>query len=194
MIVAFFDFDGTITKKDTLIDFAIYCKGRGVLIKILLINLHWVVGYKLQWISGHKIKEIFLTQLFKGISKTELKRKGQAYCENKLPNILSKKALDKIKWHQEQKHKVIVVTASSYSWVQPFCDVLKVDLIATNLMFEKEKFTGKLQGKNCIGVEKVNRIIHYLKDDKITYSYGYGNSKGDNEMLAFSDEKYYNFF
>jgi phosphoserine phosphatase len=65
-------------------------------------------------------------------------------------------------------------------------------VIATELDFKDSIFTGKLLSRNCYGIEKVKRIQNYLATQAgFIYSYGYGNSVGDYELLDFVDEGYF---
>lgn len=194
MIVAFFDFDGTITRRDTFIDFAIHVHGKKKVVKALFLHFFSVIGYKLGWVSGHVMKEKLLTYFFKEMSEKVFINHGKEYCQKKLPKHIRNKALEKIKWHQSQQHKVVMVTASLETWTQPFCDALGIALIATKIKIKNQKLTGELLGENCIGVEKVKRIKQEFQLEDMIDSYAYGNSVGDKEMLAFANKAYYKVF
>ena len=64
MTVAFFDFDHTITTKDSFLDFIAYVKGRRALYKAMLRLALPSIGYKLGWVSGATIKERYLNLFF----------------------------------------------------------------------------------------------------------------------------------
>ncbi|MDY8135845.1 HAD family hydrolase [Aquimarina sp. 2201CG5-10] len=194
MIIAFFDFDGTITKKDSFLDFVKFTHGKRKLqLGLLLYSIH-ILFYKLNWFPGQRMKELFLKHYYKGLSKNKFKQLGVDYCNRQLPNIIHAKALKRIQWHKEQKHKVVVITASLSQWIQPWCDDLDIDLISTEAEIIDGKVTGKLNGKNCNGPEKVSRIKETFDFKSITYSYAYGNSSGDKELLAIANEKFYQYF
>lgn len=194
MIVAFFDFDGTITKKDTFLDFVAFTHGKKKMVKGILRYFITALGYKLGMVSGHTIKEKLLTYFYQNFSAVQMESLGHSYCDNQLPLTIRKKALEQIHWHKKQGHKVVVVTASISYWVAPWCKELGIDLLATNAEVKGEVLTGKLLGKNCIRQEKVNRIKKAYNLESITYSYGYGNSRGDRELLEMVDKKEYRFF
>lgn len=194
MIVAFFDFDGTITKKDSFLDFVKFTHGKFKLRLGLFLYIFQILGYQLKWVSGQKIKEIFLTHYYKGVSEDQFKELGMRYCNSKLSEIIHTKALKRIEWHKNQGHHVVVVTASLSQWIKPWCDQLEIDLIATEIEIRDQQLTGKLKGKNCNGSEKVLRIKYIYDLDTVTYSYAYGNSSGDKELLAIADEKFYKYF
>ena len=54
--IAFFDFDGTITTKDTLLEFIKFSKGNLLFYAGFLLNLHFLVAYKLKIISNQAAK------------------------------------------------------------------------------------------------------------------------------------------
>ena len=54
--------------------------------------------------------------------------------------------------------------------------------------------TGKFQGKNCFGPEKVSRIKNKFDLKKVKKIYAYGDSTGDSEMLELADYKYLKYF
>lgn len=194
MIVAFFDFDGTITKKDSFLNFVAFTEGRSKMLKGVFIHFVSILGYILGLISGHKIKEKLLTYFYKGRSKEVLTELGIQYANTQLNTIIRPKARERIMWHKEQGHKVVIVTASISQWIKPWCEGLNIKYIATEIDIVNHLITGKLKGNNCIGLEKVTRIQKEYDISAMKYIYAYGNSKGDKELLNIANEKYYRFF
>lgn len=194
MIVAFFDFDHTITTKDSFIDFAHFVKGKKAFNKVIVDNLFKVVGYKLGIVSGGKIKEVFLKALFKGMSEEEFKKKGREYAEKCIPKITNPKAIERLQWHKQQGHHIVIVTASINFWIQPWTNTQQFDLIATQIEVVENKITGCLKGENCNGSEKVRRIRERYDLSQISDSYAYGDSKGDKEMLQLAKRSFFRYF
>jgi len=194
MIIALFDFDGTITKKDSFLDFVAFTEGYPKMLKGVLVHLIPVLGYKLGWISGHQIKEKLLTYFYKGRPEGVLAELGVQYANTVLNAIIRPKAIDRIRWHKDQGHEVVVVTASISQWIKPWCDHLSIKHITTEIDVVNNLITGKLSGENCIGPEKVVRIQNEYDLNALEYIYAYGNSKGDKELLDIANEKYYRFF
>jgi HAD superfamily phosphoserine phosphatase-like hydrolase len=111
-----------------------------------------------------------------------------------LNNIVKPKAIDKIKYYINQGHKVVIVTASIECWLRVWCDNNNLELIATKLEVKNKTITGKFETKNCYGPEKVNRINEVYNLSDYDYIYAYGDSRGDKEMLAIADKRYYKYF
>lgn len=188
-----FDFDGTITKNDTYVDFFLRSFGAWFLIKKIIFNFLKVIGLYLKK-DKSDLKE-FLTFLFlKDKNQTELHTMAQNYFKENQNRILYKSALQKIKSIQFEKDSTIfIVSASLDLWLMHFSQHLKTDLICTELAFENEKYKG-FKTKNCNGKEKVNRIQKEIKLSNFDSIIAYGNSKGDKEMFKLAHHHYYQFF
>ena len=85
------------------------------------------------------------------------------------PNILKK-----LKWHQEQNHLTVLISASLDIYKNLWEEKHNFDYIeATKLKSNKNKFTGEIDGKNCHGIEKVNRLNKIFNNDFKNYqTYG----------------------
>lgn len=189
--IAFFDFDGTITSKDTLAEIIKYAKGKPAYFFGLIILSPVIIAYKLKLLSNHKAKEIMLQYFFKGMLLTNFNALCSDFTKNKLPSLLRKEALRTIRNHIENRTKVVVVSASPLNWVKPWCDQFNIDCIATCLEVKDEKITGKISGRNCSGQEKVNHITNNYQLKTYSDIYAYGDTPGDLPMLALSTHKFY---
>ena len=194
MEISFFDFDGTITNKDSLADFIIYAIGDFSYYKGLLILSPMLLAYKLKIIPNHIAKQKLISYFFKGWDIRDFQKITKSYSKEKIVEIVRPKAIERIKWHQEKGHKIVVVSASMEGWLQGWCKSYNLELIGTKLEVSNNKITGKFATENCYGIEKVNRIKenYILEDYDIIYAYG--DSYGDKEMLSIADKKYYKYF
>ena len=189
--IALFDFDGTITTKDTFIEFTKYSVGD---IKFFLGVLYlspMLIAFKLKLIPNYKAKEYMLSYFFKGIEEDKFKELATNYSLNKIDNIVRKRALQEIKQHKKNGVKVVIVSASIECWLKPWCKRENLELISTKLEFINGKFSGRLLTKNCYGIEKVNRIKEQYNLKEFKTIYGYGDSSGDKDMLSISTKSYY---
>ena len=189
--LALFDFDGTITTKDTLIDFIQFAKGKRSFFLGITILSPMLIAYKLKLIKNYKAKEYMLSYFFKDISKEEFNKIAKEYSLNHIQNILREDAIKRIKWHKDRAHKIVIVSASIECWIKPWCDKNSIAVLSTKLDFKNNKFTGKFATKNCYGKEKVNRVKSIYKLEEFEYIYAYGDSKGDKEMLFIANKSFY---
>ncbi len=190
MNIALFDFDGTITEKDSMFQFIRFAKGKVNYFFGLLFLSPVFMAFKFGFIPNWRGKEILLSYFFKGTKEADLIKLGAEFAEKVIPLIVKPEAIDEIDKHKKSGSKIVVVTASFPIWVQPWCDSSQIELIATNYEVVDGKFTGIIKGLNCHGPEKGRRIreLYDLKSfDKI---FAYGNSPADHEMLNLADEKF----
>ena len=151
----------------------------------------WLLAMKLKLISNSSAKQRLLTFFFGQMSVTDFEQKCNMFIKEKLPALLRPDALVEIKKHQLNNVQVVVVSASPQNWINGWCAVNNILCIATKLEVLDGKITGQIDGNNCYGEEKVNRInaVFDLRDyDNI---FCYGDTKGDKPMLKLATFAYY---
>ena len=189
--VAFFDFDGTITDRDSFIDFIIFYHGKFSAYVGLLRLFPILLAYKLKLLPNWRAKEIVLTHFFQG----EPIEKFQQYCDQyaweRIPQITRVGALQAIQKHHELGNDIYLVSASLENWLSAWCNRKGLKLIGSRLETKEGRVTGKLVGKNCYGPEKVVRIRQEVTLHKYQDIYCYGDSSGDRELLQLADHAYY---
>mgnify|MGYP003992098247 CR=1 FL=1 len=190
-IIALFDFDGTITTDDSLIRFIRFVVGDLKTLWGMVFLSPMLVVYKLKLIPNYKAKQMMLSYFFKGMDKQQFQKIAEEYSLKHIDTILRPKAMEKITWHKELGHKVIVVSASIECWIRPWCDQNGLDLIATKIEVKDGLITGKFLTKNCYGIEKASRVKEAYNLDDYDYIYAYGDSRGDKELLELADKSFY---
>jgi HAD-superfamily subfamily IB hydrolase, TIGR01490 len=191
MKLALFDFDGTISRKDSMIDFIQFAMGKPRYYWGLIRKSPMLLSYLLKQTANSDAKQAFMAHYFSHYPTDKFEILAQKYAEKKLPAIIRPKALERIQWHQAQKHKVVIISASAEDWLKPWAEGIKVDLIASQLDKNGGFISGHLKGNNCHGAEKVARLKQYLNINDYSCIYAYGDSPGDKEMLALADDAHY---
>jgi len=189
--LALFDFDGTITTDDSLIKFIRFVIGDIKFVAGMAVMSPMLTAYKLKLIPNYKAKQYMLSYFFKGISEEKFVKVANEYSLKHIDTILRPKAMKKITWHKEQRHKVVIVSASIECWLKPWCDKNNLDLIATKIEVKDNIITGKFSTKNCYGIEKANRVQEQYNLNDYDHIYAYGDSRGDKELLELADESFY---
>ncbi|NEZ64926.1 HAD family hydrolase [Leptolyngbyaceae cyanobacterium CCMR0082] len=193
--IAVFDFDGTLTTQDSFVPFLRWTHGWRRLVIGLMRHSSAVLSYGMKRCSNQTIKEILLTEFYKGWSIERLKTAAADYAHHYLPKLVDPDALERLHWHQRQGHQIILVSATLEIYLQPWMKTLPIDhLLATRLEHQGGSVTGKLSGENCYGPEKVKRLERLLGDLQQYYIYAYGDGQGDRELLEAANEPYYRFF
>jgi len=189
--IALVDFDGTITTDDSLIMFIRFVVGDTKFAIGMVALSPMLTTYKLKLIPNYKAKQYMLSYFFKGMTEEKFMQVANEYSLKHIDTILRAKAMEKIAWHKEQGHKIVIVSASIECWLKPWCDKHALDLIATKLEIKGGTVTGKFLSKNCYGIEKANRVHKQYNLDDYDHIYAYGDSRGDKELLALADESFY---
>lgn len=191
MTIAFFDFDGTITNRDTLWEIIRYHRGRAAMYAGMIQLLPALLRFKLKMLSAQEIKEQVLAYFFSEMPAADFTAGCESFCREMLPSLVRPQALAAIRKHRELGHHVVVVTASAQDWVAPWCRTENMICLGTRLEVKNNLITGKILGLNCNGEEKVHRIRSAYNLENFSEIYAYGDSKGDKPMLALAQHASY---
>lgn len=200
-----YDFDGTVTKSDTLILFIKYCYGTWHLIEALILFSPLLVLMKLHIINNGKMKERLFGYFFHGMPLEEFNRKCDSFARQNKRNIMRESIVCRIKCAVEEHIPVFIVSASIDNWVIPFFydsnriysldNDKPVKIIGTQVEVEDGVLTGRFSTPNCYGAEKVRRLKEALpdlaNDRSHFYIFAFGDSRGDKEMLEYADKGSY---
>lgn len=193
--IAAFDFDGTITRKDTLIEFLRFAGGNARLYTVFALYSPLLVLMKLKLYSNQKAKEKIFAHYFEGMPIAQFDDICRRFIEQKGEALIYADAKAQIAKHKEQGDEVVIISASIENWVCHFADALRADkLLATQVEVQEGKLTGRFLTVNCYGKEKVNRLLSVYPERNKYYLIAYGDSRGDKELLQFADESHYKQF
>ena len=195
LTLAVFDFDGTIIRKDSLLEFIRFTKGNLLFYSSFLLFSPLLMAMKLKWLPNWKVKQLLFTYLFQGVNIKVFDDWGNDFIAV-IDKMLYPKALDTLKRHRENGDKIIIISASIENWIKPWAVRNGVDMIlATKIEINKTgALTGRFLTKNCYGQEKVNRLLEMFPNKDLYYLVAYGDSRGDRELIELADEGFYNKF
>ena len=188
-----FDFDGTLTYKDTMFLYLKFYNASKFRIQFIK-HIPLFTLLKLNLLDAEKVKKSFISSILKGQNKSKIQKKAQEFFDQYYPEIFRENALDFIKNIDYSQTDCYIVSASLDIWVKPFAEKFKMNLIATKAEFKNEVFTGNFVGKNCNGPEKVNRIKEEISDKKYDKTIAFGDTSGDQQMLDWANEGQFKFF
>jgi phosphatidylglycerophosphatase C len=186
-----FDFDGTITTKDTLLEFVRFYRGKYALLTGGIVLSPILALHLFKLIKNWKAKQFFLSWYFKGEEVSVFNQRCHQFAKDKIPQLVRSQALNAIKQYQREGHTIAVVSASPENWVKPWCDQHGLTCLATRLEVKNEKITGNISGNNCYGPEKCSRISEQFALKEYEEIIAYGDSSGDKEMLDLAHQKFY---
>ncbi|HWX00098.1 HAD-IB family hydrolase [Collimonas sp.] len=187
-IVAAFDFDGTITSTDSLRDFVRYAVGRGRFAAGVIRASPWLLGLLAGACDRGTAKAHFLAATIDGMEQVRLEELARDFAVYRLPAMVRPEMLARIAEHKRLGHRLVLVSASPSLYLKHWAASAGFDVVlATELAFRDERFSGTLASPNCWGPQKVQRLQSWFGNDPPHTLYAYGDSRGDREMLALAD-------
>jgi HAD superfamily hydrolase (TIGR01490 family) len=184
-VVAAFDFDGTMTRRDTLVPFLATVAGRGSVIAALAAEAPRFAYAATGRGDRDAAKIRVLRRLLAGRAYADVTGAGRAFGARLARRGISAQARDRLAWHRRAGHEIAIVSASLDVYLVEVAHQLGVGhVLCTALdVDDQERCTGLLRGRNCRGAEKVERLRTLLDGEDVEL-WAYGNSAGDEEMLA----------
>ena len=193
-----FDFDGTLTTRDTLIAFIRYARGTRAFVLGFLRHAHLLVLMKLGLYPNWKAKQKIFSYFFKGMNLGDFDALCQRFAANNR-QLLRPEGVRTLEQSRTAGADIVIVSASIDNWVKPFFtspdgladNLSKITVLGTQIEIADRKLTGRFLTRNCYGQEKVNRILALYPNRSEYTLTAYGDSRGDKELLAFADEAHY---
>jgi HAD superfamily hydrolase (TIGR01490 family) len=180
-----FDFDGTLTTRDTLIAFIRYACGTPRFLLGFLLHAPLLVLMKLRLYSNGKAKQRLFSWFFRGMPIETFDALCQSFASTHR-HLLRPETVRLLQQALSEGSEVLVVSASIDNWVQPFFPAVTV--LGTQIEVIDGRLSGRFLTPNCYGQEKVRRILALHPDRSAYRLTAYGDSRGDRELLAFADE------
>lgn len=187
-----FDFDGTLTYKDSMLEFTKFYHNAWWYYKNMIYLSPLLIAYKVGLIPNWRAKEYFLMRFFKNEPITKFQNSCDRFALEKIPTLLNPAAQKELETYQKRNdYQVIIISSSAENWLQAWCQKMAIPLIATKLKTQQTWITGKLQGKNCYGKEKVNRLKAAFDLTQFEEIIVYGDSKGDYDLFKIATRHFY---
>lgn len=186
--IAAFDFDGTLTDRDSVVPF----------VRSLVGTARLAIGFAsrpLELVPAvarrdrDRIKSIASAAAFAGRPIAATEEAARRYGAMLVDERLRADTLARLRWHQQRGHVTVIVSASYELYLREVVRALGIDgLAGTRLEIDGDVFTGRLDGANCRGAEKVHRLERWMVERGLEpprcVIYAYGDSAGDRELLA----------
>jgi phosphatidylglycerophosphatase C len=201
-VIAAFDFDGTLTKGGSVWKWLSSLVGRTVVAQAgaaLAPSLARaaVVGGE----AADAAKEALFVRTLAGLDAGEVAARGVAFGQRHYHRHSRNQVRARVDWHRRQGHVLVLVSASPELYVAPVGEELGFDgVLATRLEVDPAgRLTGRFDGRNCRGSEKLRRLDEWLDDlwsgaptpsstrHERPFLWAYGNSAGDRQLLAAAD-------
>ena len=218
MTIHAFDFDGTLTTRDTLLLFIRHARGWWALFGGLLLFSPLLVLMKLHLADNGRTKERLFRHYFRGMLERDFDALCQSFARSHT-HVLRTAGLRTVQQALDRGDRVVILSASIDRWVEaclrPFLvSSSQFQVLGTEIEVVDGRLTGRFATPNCYGPEKVRRLKEFLKKvsprgdvegatkvsprgdvegarEGTPFIIAYGDSRGDKELLAYADESHY---
>lgn len=190
MDLALFDFDGTLTTRETFPDFMRYAVARPRLLIGGVLLAPVVFGYRRGWVGGNPTRASIVQLGLRGVDATRLRSQGEAFARDALPHVLRQDAMARLQWHRERGDRIVVVSGGLDVYLAPWCAAQGVELLCSVLAERGGRITG-YDGVQCVGEEKVRRIRALCDPRAYAAVHAYGDTHEDLAMLAMAHHRTY---
>jgi len=190
MDLALFDFDGTLTTRETFPDFMRYAVARPRLLVGGVLLAPVVFGYRRGWVAGNPTRASIVQVGLRGVDAARLRAQGDAFARDRLPAVLRPEAMARLAWHRERGDRVVVVSGGLDVYLAPWCAAQGVELLCSVLAERDGRITG-YAGAQCIGEEKVRRVRALCDPQAYAAIHAYGDTHEDLAMLAMAHHRTY---
>jgi phosphatidylglycerophosphatase C len=189
-VVAAFDFDGTLSRHDSLVPFLRRLCGDLDVLRTGLRNAHLIGGVAAGLVSRDRVKEAVLLPLLGGLPLAAAEAEAERYAVHLVDHELRPVVRERLEWHRERGDEVVIVSASPELYLGHVGRALGcAAVLATRLESAGDRLTGRLLGRNVRGPEKTARLDAWLGGDTPEL-WAYGDSAGDRELLARADHAF----
>ena len=197
VVIAAFDFDGTLTKRDTLLPFLARGLGWPRFVLALVLCSPWLAAFALRLIPNHVAKQKLLALTLHGKTTAQMADWTSRWLANDFPGQLQVWSLARLAEHQQAGHCCVMVSASPNVYLKRVALQLSFDaLLCTEMAEEGGQLTGRMKTPNCHGEQKALRLKAWMlerfgADSDAQVMYAYGDTSGDKSMLRMAAHAFY---
>ncbi len=188
--LAIFDFDGTLTTRDTTFRFIFFYAGKMKAITALVSIIPQLVLAKFGYLNMQAVKEKLFRNIFGGHAVAAVKLRGDEFGTNEIPLILHSIVYAEVKRLREDGFEILLLSASCRVWLNYWCRKESIDLLCSEMEEVDGFYTGNLLGRNCYGKAKVERLNEAYDLKKIREIYAYGNHRSDLYYMKLADKAF----
>ena len=193
-----FDFDGTITTRDTFALFLRYDAGTFRWLINILRLLPTFAAYKLSKIDRHAVKKAVIRRFFAGKLASDVESRAAKFAQDVIPGLIRPAAQDRINALLADPNcgaeSLYICSASIGPYLRSWadsCGIHVANVMATELAVSENRITGDLKGYNVWGENKVRRILDQFQPHSVKIMEAYGDTRGDREMLHAAEASFF---
>lgn len=190
--IAVFDFDGTISDRHTFWRYCKFIATPWVFWPSVLMMLPSILGVLIGKVHLMTARAGFIRRFLGNLPQQREAEYAAHFLAGPLPQWIRPAALRRLRWHQAQGHRTILVSNAPENYLLSWGKSMGFDHVCgTRLEVANGRITGRVAGNDCVGAEKVRRLEQRVGDLDRLYIYAYGDSDGDRELMAAADSPFY---
>ncbi len=193
-----FDFDGTITTRDTFALFLKYYAGTARWLMNIMRLMPTFIAYKMGRVDRHTVKKAVIKQFFAGKLAEDIQSKAAQFAEEIIPNLIRPAALDRLNALLADPEcgaeSLYICSASIGPYLRCWANSVGVHekhVMSTELEIINDRITGGVDGYNVWGANKVRRINDQFAPKSVKIKEAYGDTRGDQEMLHAAEASFF---
>ncbi|MBR5574953.1 MAG: HAD-IB family phosphatase [Alphaproteobacteria bacterium] len=181
--VVVFDFDGTLSARDSNVEFARYCFKHSIR-PWLYLPLMMVCGV-LRWIRPHGLW--WRENIRRFLTRDMVKKYAPDFIRQHKRERFGW-AKERVQYERDCGHKVVLISASTDYLVPQLVRDMKFDAVITSQMNKEKPWKYE---RICWGVKKVYALDEWAKQNKIIPDVvrSYSDSKSDMPLMEIADEQ-----
>jgi len=191
VVIAAFDVDGTLTVRDCVVPFLARVGGGRLRLGARLARRPVAVLAAAARRDRDALKAAASRAAFAGQAQSRVAEEARAFAGLVTTSWMRPDTVERLTWHREQGHHVVLVSASYELYVEHLGTQLGAGaVLATRLeVGADDRLTGDLDGANCRAEEKLRRLRAWQTASGFEGAelWAYGDSAGDDAMLAAAD-------
>jgi phosphatidylglycerophosphatase C len=181
--IAVFDFDGTITRGDTLVPLLASVS----LARTLRHAPPAVLRARLDSQSRDAAKARLIRAVLADVDEERMQRLGRAFVATHLDRITQSHVLRRLREHQADGHHVVLASASPQFVVEPAARHLGFDRVICTRVERGEDGRWELRGVNVRADAKRRALEQACQELRPRRTWAYGDSRDDLPMLRWAD-------
>jgi HAD superfamily hydrolase (TIGR01490 family) len=181
--LALFDFDKTLTTKDSFVMFFVtYFLSPKRVLFVLLESMKALPLLSIEKIT-ERIKLKIIQNCLGNMPTRQMDLLGTEFADKHLPKIMNVDLFAQLQNHQDRGDEVWIVSASLAPWLRPWCRTHKVKLLCTELETSENLLTGNISGYHCCGINKAKMVRENIDISQYQSIHVYGNMPADKDLL-----------
>nr|WP_029529403.1 MULTISPECIES: HAD family hydrolase [Pseudomonas] len=193
-VLSVFDFDGTLTRRDSFVPFLRFAFGRTEFIRRIFTLAIPSLRFLFRHMNRDELKAHLIAKFLTGVEAQWVEHKAVAFCDRYWTRLMRPSGLSSVAAEVESGAEVTLCSASPALVLGPFAKRLGIKLIATELEVVDGVLTGRISGNNCRCENKVIRleaVYGLLSEYRLR---AWGDTRGDLELLAAAQDAHWRHF